>query len=176
MPGRCDEGFADAPDDKLQWLESGAPEAQAYQQWKRYIETDVTPEQRAQTAQSARINQAMQKQVQRLAEHPELMQELRAKAQAQPYQYDLDGLERLTDDVVELLGKAVEKRVEQRQAPQKAKARDRVAAAGTRRAAQRPIDTSRGRGVATERDISKITDPDELAAIGLSQAFANRKR
>lgn len=173
-----DRHFEDDPDGMLDWLRGGSQEAQAYQQWKAILDREPTPEARAQAEQSQRLNQLMLKQVARLQDYPELQQELAQKHQANPYSASIDGLERLTDDVVELLGKAVEQSVAKRQEPAKKKAKARIASAENRKAVPRP-DVSRGRSSAPddfERKVMQTNDIDELLAMGVSRAFSKSKR
>jgi hypothetical protein len=169
-----DRQFEDDPDSMLEWLKSGTQEAQAYQQWKAILEREPTPEAKAQSEQSTRLTQLMQKQVGRLQDYPELQQELMQKHRTAPYSSDMDGLERLSDDVAELLVKGVEQSVSKRQEPAKKKAQARVASAKNRAAVPRP-DVSRGRTAAkTGSDISSINDPAELFAMGINQVLNKR--
>lgn len=174
---QIDRAAEDDPDGKLAWLESGDANAQQYLQWKSYLDREQAPADQAAMQSSARINQSMQKQVGRLKDNPELVNELEAKHRANPYPADMDGLERLTDDVIELLARDVEARVVKKQEPARKQARERVSAAADRRSAARP-DVSPGRGSrpATDADrrIEQSTDPDELFAIGLSRAMNKR--
>jgi hypothetical protein len=171
-----DRQFEDDPDAKLAWLESGSAEAQQYQQWKAILEREVSPETRAQTEQSNRLNQLMQKQVARLSDYPDLQQELMQRHSANPYASNMDGLERLSDDVAELLVKGVEQTVAKRNEPAQKKAQKRIASAKARAEVPRP-DVSRGRTSArTPNDIGNITDPDELIAMGVGKVMNTLKR
>lgn len=172
-----DAAAQDDPDGKLSWLESGDANAQQYLQWKAYLEREQPPEVQASTQQTARLNQLMQKQTARLKDSPELQAELMAKHHANPYPATVDGLDRLTDDVIELLARDVEAKVAKKQEPAKKQAREMVSSSANRRAAARP-DVSPGRGTRPASDIDRrieqSTDPDELFAIGLQRALNKR--
>lgn len=173
---KVDRQFEDDPDGMLDWLKSGSQEAQAYQQWKAVLEREHTPEDRARVEESQQLNRLMQKQVQKLKDYPELQQELAARHQSQPYGANYDGLERLTDDVMELLAKGVEQSVAKKNEPAKKRAKARVAGAQNRQAVPRP-DVSRGRTSKTtdfDRQVEQSTDPDELIGMALSRAFSKR--
>lgn len=173
---KVDKQFEDDPDAMLDWLKSGSQEAQAYQQWKALLDREPTPEDRARAEESQNLNRLMQKQVERLKDYPELQQELAQKHQSNPYRADYEGLERLTDDVMELLRKGVEQSVAKKNEPAKKKAKARVAGAQNRQAVPRP-DVSRGRTSKLddfERRVQETHDPDELAAMAFSRAFNKR--
>lgn len=173
--GQVDQAYLEDPDGKLAWLESGDQHAQVYQQWKAYMDREVTPEDVSRTQSVGRFSQAMQKQVTRLQGYPDLAEQIAQKHRANPYPADIDGLDRLTDDVIELLATVSERQVAERNAPAKKAAAARKAGAETRRAVPR-VDGSRTRVAAggASNDIQNITDPAELFRIGINRAWANK--
>lgn len=172
-----DQHFAADPDAKLDWLEGGSQDAQIYQQWKQIVakaqqQDDASIRQRNEQAQT--LVSMQRKQYDRLAPYPELQAEIQQRYQTGAYPANMQGLERLTDDVMELLAKGVEESVSKRSAPAKKKVQARKDSADTRRSVPRP-DVSRGR-ISAASDRRDNMSADDLIALGVSRQLQNVRR
>lgn len=162
-----DKQFAEDPDGKLAWLESPDPNADLYRQAKRVLAQyeGVEPEERVR--RTASYNERAQRQYDRLAKFPEAQAEVMKRLQSAPSPYTAtdEGMAALERDVDALLeenltrsaGNGAGQGAQSGKPPARRPARPVVS----------PGQASRPAGKA--RDISKITDPDELFTVGIAE-------
>ena len=152
---RVDDHFADDPDGKLAWIESGADGSDTYVQLRKWVRQANEQPQSEQVAQVQALQQRAQAQYARLADFPEQQAELQRRASEQRYGQSDEGVALLQSDVDALLREGVEAQLGGKANPKQLRASARRVAAEERGTMPRP-DGSGGRAGRSPLTLNKL--------------------
>lgn len=162
---KVDATFQEDPQAKLDWLQSGQPEAKVYLDGKQYLSSvsGQTPEQRVDGISA--LTEGARRQYGRLDGFPELKTKVESMAAQGRYPSTQAGLDQLSRDIDALF---VEAARGQHETP--------AAKTATPRQTRRPLVTGGNQPTAKRSDIdekvAKSKNPQELVAMGIESQIA----